>query len=119
MVAGVYDIYIEQGATYDLIVTWNDDLDEPYDLTDCVARMQIRQAYGTPILVSITTTSTSSGLITLGGVLGTITIKITDTATDTLTGTSALYDLEVQFDNDDVKRVLQGAVTISPNITRT
>src|SRR4051812_40239101 len=104
MAAGNYDLYIEQGSTfrYSLIYAFYDGtLDPdghpvatPYDLTGCVARMQIRQRRGTEVLISATTTN--------GGIVfdddpttGKITITITDEATDSLSMSKAKYDLEI------------------------
>lgn len=119
------DLDVEQGATFRLGFTWSaiDGLDSagqpipgaPYDLTGCTARMQIRQSFGTPVLVSV---KDGDG-ITLGGPTGTVTVEISDERTDVLDGLrSARYDLEVEFPSGDVYRLLQGAVAISPNITR-
>jgi hypothetical protein len=116
-------LYIEQGATFTLGFNWHREgptVDgvatpgDPYDLTGWVARMQFRKSQQAPALVS----ATSTDKITLGGVTGRIDVKLTDEDTDALTTRSCLYDLELESPTGDVHRLLEGAVTISPNITQ-
>ncbi len=126
MAAATYDLYIEQGATFRLTMIYgrkDGTLDvngnsnvEPYDITGCHARMQIRARRGAQVQSSATTTS--GGIQIPTGTDGKIIITITDEATDSLTGKRAVYDLEVSYPSGDVVRILQGKVTISPNITQ-
>lgn len=126
MSAATFDLAIEQGATFRFSMVYgrkDGTLDSdgnpiviPYDLTGCVARMQIRQRRGSEVLISATTTN--GGIVITDPVAGKITVTITDEATDSLTVTRAKYDLEVGFPSGDVLRVLQGSVKISPNITQ-
>lgn len=126
MPAASYDLYIEQGATYrfTLVYGYKDgtvDADGnpnviPYDITGCRARMQIRRSRGTEVLVSATTNN--GGIVFTDPVGGRMEVTITDEATDDLALKRAKYDLEVTYPSGDVVRVLQGEVSISPNITR-
>jgi hypothetical protein len=129
-------LYIEQGATYVLRLQWRqpdttDDFGnvtqgDPYDLTGRVSRMQIRQKQGAPALVNATT---ENGKITLGvdpdnpeatpdPTTGRIQVVLSDEDTDLLTVKAAKYDLEVEDVSGRVYRLLQGDVTVSPNITQ-
>lgn len=120
MAAVTKDIYIEQGATFFLGFTWYDGPDTtapPKDLTGWVARMQVRRTQGTPPLVDASS-EVGNGKITLGGATGRIEVKLSDEDTDLMDAKSALYDLEVEDPAGDVYRLLQGKVTISPNITQ-
>lgn len=95
----------------------------PFDLTGATARLQVREKYGTPVLVELTTENSG---IALNGSSGRIDIVFTDAQTDTLGASAdplkprrkALYDLEVQFSSGDVRRVLEGAIAFDQNITR-
>jgi hypothetical protein len=117
-------LYIEQGATFTLGFNWytaGTPIDgvpqqgDPYDLTGWLARMQLRKTQQSPILLSA---STTDGRITLGGTTGRVDIKFADEDTDALTTTSCLYDLELEDPQGNVYRLLEGGVTISPNITQ-
>lgn len=121
MTAAKKDLYIEQGATFGLSFTWREGTTEepgdPHDLTGAVARMQIRKKQQDPALVS----ASSDGVvpkITLGGAAGTVALELSDEDTDLLTSKSALYDLEVELADGTVVRLLQGRVTVDPNITQ-
>lgn len=124
MTAVVRPLKIEQGATFTLGFVWHQagpvvdgevTPGDPYDLTGWVARMQIRKAQQSPALVDA---SSTNGKITLGGATGRIDVKLTDEDTDLLTTKTALYDLELENPTGDVFRLLQGPVTVDPNITQ-
>lgn len=132
MAAANYDLLIEQGATfrfkmyyghkqYDsngvLIVDASGNaVMAPYDITGCHARLQIRQNRQSPVLVSATTTN--GGIVIPNGTDGLMLICLTDEATDNLVITRAKYDMEISYPSGDVVRILQGKVSISPNITQ-
>ena len=117
MAAAKLKLMIEQGATFRKVLTWKSGTPAAaVDLTGCTARMQMRAEIdsATP-LVSLTT---ENGGIALGGVAGTIELLITATATAAFTWTSAVYDLEIILANGDVRRLVYGLVTVSPEVTR-
>lgn len=132
------NLYIEQGATFTLPFRWAtrdpdfpNDLSKviPHDLTDCVVRMQIRQKYGTEVLLEA---NTENGKIIVGRdhlspgdpvdpSNGWLLVRFEESDTDTLELKAAKYDLEVVYPGPDPKRVerlFEGEVTISQNITR-
>jgi hypothetical protein len=99
-----------------LTVTWKDSAGTAINLTGYSARMQVRETYSsTSTIVSLTN---GSG-ITLGGAAGTIAIAISATTTAALTAPfSGVYDLELVSAGGVVTRLLQGAATVSPEVTR-
>ena len=114
MSAGEYDITIEQGADWELILTWNRD-GEPVDLTDYTARMMARRR----ITDSYETLSiTTDDAITLGGVAGTITILLKAAETSALRAGTNVYDLELVSPSGVVTRLIEGALWIDPEVTR-
>lgn len=116
MAAATHDILIEQGATFQLNLVWKDSGGTPINLTGYTARMQVRQKIAdTNPLLSFTT---ENGAITLGGALGTIAITGLATLTDALTVKSGVYDLELVSPGGIVTRLIEGAVTITPQVTR-
>lgn len=117
MSAAKLKLAIEQGATFRKVLTWKAGTPAvPVNLTGCTARMQIRKeiANATPYV----TLTTENGGIELGGVAGTITLIITPTATAAFTWTAGVYDLEIVFSPTDVRRLVYGPVTVSPEVTR-
>ena len=114
MTAGVYDITIEQGATFTLSATWKDSAGAPVNLTGYSARMQVRSNYESEeVLVSLVSPTN----ITLGGALGTILATISATDTQKLSIQEGVYDLELEL-SGVVTRLLQGRATISREVTR-
>jgi hypothetical protein len=111
--AGSYNIYIEQGATYDQTFTWRVS-GSPVNLTGYSARMQFRSASSSPSVVFDVLTD---GTFTLGGAAGTIRVQITAAKTALLNAGSYVYDLEL-VNGAVVTRLLSGAVTVSAEVTR-
>lgn len=143
MTAAPKDLFIEQGSTFTLGFNWHREgpIDpdtgqptpgDPYDLTGCSARMQIRRKQGDPVLLTATSAApdtpeaiaAGAGRIILGGADGRIDIILTDEDTDLLSAKSAVYDLEIEWPAQPgelrprVDRLLQGAVTVDPNVTQ-
>ncbi len=85
----------------------------PVDLTGASARMQIREQVGGAVLLELTT---ENGGLAIAGP-GTITRTLSATQTAALAWTEAVYDLEVQYPDGTVQRYLQGAVTVSREVT--
>ncbi len=113
--AQTYDITIEQGATFSLVVEWKDPDGDPIDLTGYTAAMQVRRTFGGPVLVSLA--SPSSG-ITIAAALGKLSIEISRTATAALSAPiQGVYDLEVST-GSTTYRLVEGRVFVTPEATR-
>lgn len=85
----------------------------PVDLTGATARMQIRAGLGGAVLLELTTENDGLAITAPG----TITRTLSATQTAALAWTDAVYDLEVQYPDGTVQRYLQGAVTVSREVT--
>ncbi len=115
MAAGTLDLSIEQGSTYNLVLTWKVD-GTAVNLTNYTARLQARvDVEDTETVLSMTT---SGGGITLGGVLGTITLDQTATQTALLPAGTYIYDLEMVAGSGTVTRLVQGELIVSAEVTR-
>jgi hypothetical protein len=111
-----YDLEIKQGATLSLTATWKDSSGTAVNLTGYTARMQVRATYDSS---STILSLTSSSGITLGGSAGTIAITASATTTAALTAPwSGVWDLELVSGGGEVTRLLEGAATVSPEVTR-
>lgn len=113
MPAANYDLYVEQGATFELSIIWKDNEGTPIDITGYIARMQIRQNYDLDPIISLTD---GNGIV-LGGVDGTIDITITDEQTTDIEILRGKYDLELEL-GGVVTRLIQGGVEISREVTK-
>jgi hypothetical protein len=113
MAAGVYNILIEEGATFERDFTVELEDESPVDYSTYTGRMEIRKYWeATSPMITLTT---ENGGITLGN--GTVNIMIDATTTADLPS-SGVYDLEVIAPGGRVDRLLQGKVTLSREITR-
>jgi hypothetical protein len=115
MAAGTLNFTIEQGATYNLLLTWEID-SVPVNITNWTARLAARvDVEDTEVILSLTT---SNGGITLGGAAGTISLNQTATQTALLPAGTYVYDLELISAVGAVTRLVQGELNISPEVTR-
>lgn len=108
-----YDFTIFQGATFDRTITWRDGNGQEVNLTGYTARLQVRDRVGGEVLLDL---STGDG-ITLGGPAGTIALAISAVDTAALRFSQAVYDLELTSAGDEVTRLMQGKVLLSPEVT--
>ena len=114
MVAGIYNIICEQGATFQRNLLWQSN-GVPNDLTGYTARMQVRTDYAsTTIVVELTT---ENSRISLGGTAGTIALTIPATITAALTPAVYVYDLELII-GSIVYRLVQGKFSVNPEVTK-
>jgi hypothetical protein len=115
MAAGTLNFTIEQGATFNLLLTWEID-GTPVNITNWTARLAARvDVEDTEVILSLTT---SNGGITLGGAAGTISLNQTATQTALLPAGTYVYDLELISAAAAVTRLVQGELNISPEVTR-
>lgn len=120
MPAETRNITIEQGATF----TWQFGVREddgngnpsavPIPLTGSTLRMQIRKAQGEQVLLE----ATSGDGLSHDGAGGNVTVVLPPSKTNLLTSKSCRYDMEADFGGDDVTRLVEGAVTVKPNMTQ-
>ena len=112
-----HNFFVYRGATFSEQIEWKDENGVAIDLTGFTARMHMRDTLEatTPFL----TLTTENGGIALGGTAGTVDLLASAAATSAISATSGVYDLElVAGDGVMVTRLLEGLVTISPEVTR-
>lgn len=116
MSAGRYNFEIEEGATFTRTVTYTDNEDTAIDLDAATVRMQIRDNYASEnAVISLSTPDTG---ITLSNETGKFTISMTATQTESLGIKQGVYDIEVEYSNGTVERILEGRVKISRQVTQ-
>ena len=111
-----YIITIEQSATYELVLTWQDDNGVPINLTGYTALMHIRaKKEDTVILI---TASTANTKIVIAPLTGVITITIAAAETALITWSDAVFDLLLTSPTGFVTRLIEGKVLVSYSVTR-
>lgn len=112
---GTYNIIAYQGANWDRTFTITQG-GTALNLTGYTSAMQVREAAdSTATLLSL---STGGSGITLGGTAGTVAVVITSTQSAAIPAGSYAYDLEITSSGNEVTRLIQGAFTVSGNVTR-
>lgn len=117
MAASKLKLVIKQGATFRKRLTWKTGTPlVPVDLTGMTARMQVREELkSAAVLLEMTT---ENGGIALGGVAGTIDLYLTAVQTAGYTWESGVFDLELVTSPTEITRLVEGTVTVSPEVTR-
>ena len=112
--AATANLYIEQGATFTSDVTVRDSAGEAYDLTGYSASAKMALGYASTRTRVTITTSVASDPTT-----GVVTLSLTPTETSSLEAPDRyVYDVELLKASDNsVIRVIQGIITVSPNVT--
>ena len=122
MLAGTYNITSEQGSTFSRIITveYPDPNDAstmlPFNFTGYTGRMQIRRTIESPdVMIELTTAN--SGIQYTNAASGELTVRMTAVQTAALL-TSGVYDLEIISGAGEVSKLLKGAFTLLPEVTR-
>lgn len=116
MAAGKLDLLIEQGATFRHTLTYLDSDENPIDLTDYEANMEIRSNVREDVTLAYLSTSNSK--ISINGVEGQIVLVIDPDETATYDWETGVYDLELVSLTGEITRLVYGSVTVSPEVTR-
>ena len=129
MAAGLYDITIEQGADWNLSMTWRDATGQPVNLAGYTARMQVRETWASK--AKVFDLSTENGLITLGESVGVVAMKIPAAVSAAVVVPPAkvswvegkqaqqmVFDVELVNQDGAVTRLLQGSALFVPEVTR-
>ncbi|CAB4156831.1 hypothetical protein UFOVP658_179 [uncultured Caudovirales phage] len=123
MIAGIYNLFIEQGASFTRLIEIEypdpDDLTVmiPYDMTSFSASMQIRRTIDSATPQITLTNSNSRIEIQPGGTENAIRLNLSAADTRLLTS-DGVYDLEIADPSGNVQRILRGTVTLSLEVTR-
>ena len=104
------NIIIDQGTTFSTVITLADEDENAIDLTGYSANSQIRKHYSS--------SNSQSFSVSLGGANGTVTLSLTSTQTANLVAGRYVYDVEVTSSTNVVSRIVEGIVTVTPEVTR-
>lgn len=104
------NLLVDQGSTFVTTLNLTDPDDVPLDLTLYTGSSQIRKHF--------TSSNSTSFTVALGGNTGVITLSLSANATANLTAGRYMYDVEIADASSSVTRVVEGIVTVTPNITR-
>jgi len=110
-----YSFVIDQGANWNLNLTYKDSTGAAINLTGYTAAMQFRLTSST--VTSALSLSSGSG-ISITGATGTIAITATAAQTGSMSADKYDYDLEITSASGVVTRLIQGVATVNAQVTR-
>jgi len=108
----VANLYIDQGSTFSTTVFVKNDDESVFDLTGFTAAGQIRKSYSSSTAVDFTLEIANPAS------LGQINASLTPAQTSTLEEGRYVYDIEVTASGGTVTRVIEGLITVSPQVTK-
>lgn len=103
-------ITIDQGATYSTSIDVTDDNGDPVDLTGYTGVAQMRKHY--------TSSNSHSFTVDVLSGSGTVTLSMNATTTANITAGRYVYDCELTDGSGTVSRLVEGIVTVTPQVTR-
>jgi hypothetical protein len=108
--SSTYPLRIEAGATYARTFKIKNKSDgSNFNLTGYTGAAQIRLDYTTPLVLAITPTINVAN--------ATVSIRIEATQTSAFTATDYIWGLELSNSTDTI-RLLEGPVTVSPEVVK-
>jgi hypothetical protein len=111
MAAGTYNFTIEQGATFTRLLTLKEN-ESVMNLAGYSAASQMRLSHDTSTVAGTITASVTNANA------GQITLSMTASATGAIEEGIYVYDAEITASSGAVTRILQGKVTLTPQVTR-
>lgn len=112
--AAVANLIIDQGATFSSDITVKDANGNAFNLTGYTAEAKMAKGYA-----STRTRTTMTATIASDPTTGVVALSLTPAETTALDAPERyLYDVEItQTSSGDVTRVIEGIITVRPNVT--
>ena len=107
--AAKINLVIDQGTTFNTTFVIHNDADEPINFTGYAANSQMRKAYSSSNAYSFGISLGSEGQVSL---------TMSANTTGSITAGRYVYDVEVQDTNSVRSRIVEGIVTVTPQVTR-
>ena len=111
MSAGTYNFILDQGATFTRQLTVKDN-DSAMDLTGYSVASKMRSTHDSSTVVGTFTCTISDASA------GQITMQMTNSTTAAIEEGIYVYDLEITNSAGTVTRIMEGNITVNPEVTR-
>lgn len=110
--ATISNLYIDQGSDFSSIISLANQDGSPMNLVDYTVKSQFRKSYQSSTAVDFNAT-------VVDATLGKIRLQLPAAASSSVQAGRYLYDVEVATPSGVKKRVLEGIVVLTPEITKT
>lgn len=104
------NIVIDQGTDFETSISLTNSDGGQLDLTGMSAASQIRKTHTSSNAVNFTTA--------LANASGTLTLSLNNATTSSMSAGRYVYDVELTDASNVVSRILEGVVTVTPEVTR-
>ena len=109
--ATITNLYIDQGSTFNAIVTLKSQNGTPMNLTGYTVKSQFRKSYQSSQAFTFTTS-------VFDAVTGRVRLQLPADTSSAIKAGRYLYDIEIASPIGEKLRALEGIVVISPEITQ-
>lgn len=109
--ATISNLYVDAGSTYSNIITLAASNGQPLNLTGYTVASQMRKSFQSSTSYSFTAT-------VYDALAGKIRLTLTDEQSALIPAGRWLYDVEITSSSGVTTRVVEGVVTVSPQITQ-
>lgn len=113
MAAGYTELFLEQGSTFNTIITLDGNDGESFNLIGYTATSQMRKSFYSSNAAATFTVTTGDG------VNGSIVMSLEAANTANIAAGRYVYDVYVTSGSGYRSRVLEGIVNVSPQVTKT
>jgi hypothetical protein len=110
--ATISNLYVDQGSDYATIITVTSAGNIPLNLTGYTVKSQMRKSYSSSVFHNFTASIHDA-------VNGRVKITLTAAQSELIIAGRWLYDVEITSQAGVKKRVVEGIVTVTPQITQT
>ncbi len=111
MPAAYSNLYLEQGTTFNATINVDDVYGSDYDLTGFTVSSQMRKSYYSSSATATFNTQVNANT-------GSITLVLSAAVTSNIAAGRYVYDTIIVNQNQEVTRILEGVVDVSPRVTR-
>lgn len=109
--ATISNLYIDAGANYSNIITVSATNGQPLDLTGYTVASQMRKSYGSTTFYNFTASIYNAAF-------GKLRLQLTPNQSEAIPAGRWLYDVEITSAAGVKSRVVEGIVTVNPQITQ-
>jgi len=103
------NLVVDQGTTFTTSITFNDETGNTINFSTYSGSAQMRKHFTSSNSTSFAVSLASNGVVTL---------SLTANQTGNLVAGRYVYDLEVTDQSNQISRLIEGIVTVTPNVTR-
>jgi hypothetical protein len=105
------NLVLDQGSDFTVSINYNNEDGSSKDLTNYTSRSQMRKSYYSTTATTITANISNASN-------GEITLSLSSNVTANIKSGRYVYDLEVVSNTGYVTRVIEGIITVLPEVTR-